>query len=99
MGKHLPTIKQHIPNFVSGIDPVTWNFENRNELLSIDFVKRWIDEDFHQFSVSEYYDCILLMAELEDGNKWYVIGYITGISEDDLGLPKFKAKRKNCNEQ
>ncbi len=88
------TIKQHIPNFVSGIASVTWHFQGRDELLNIDFVKRWTGEDFHQFSVADYYDCLLLMAELDGGNKWYVVGYIRGITKDDLGLPEWEKPKE-----
>ena len=45
------TIKQHIPNFMSGFDPATKNFETLEELLNIDFEKRWGgDDDFHQLA-------------------------------------------------
>ena len=89
-----PTITQHIPNFVSGIDPVIWHFRDRNELLNIDFVQRWTREDFYQFSVADYYDCLLLIAELEGGHKWYVVGYVRGINKDHLELPEWEKPKE-----
>ena len=88
------TIKQHIPNFVSGFDPVTQNFETLEELLDIDFVKQWSgDNDFHQFSIGPYGDRWHLMAEQNNGKRWWVVGYITGIVKDDLHLPDWKPNR------
>ena len=88
------TIKQHIPNFVSGFDPVIQNFETLEELLSIDFVKRWsCDDDFHQFSIGPYGDRWHLMAEQHNGKRWGVIGYITGIVRDELNLPICKTNK------
>ena len=95
----MATIKQHIPGFVSGYDPVTAKFETLNDLLNIDFVKRWAKDReewtdaFYQISMDENYGVIYLMAELSGGFKWYVVGYITGIDKNDLGLPQWKAKK------
>jgi hypothetical protein len=88
------TIKQHIPNFVSGIDPVTQNFETLEELLNIDFVKQWgDDEDFHQFSIGPYGDRWHLMVEQNNGERWWVLGYITDIVRDELNLPNWKPNK------
>jgi hypothetical protein len=89
------TIKQHIPNFVSGFDPVTTEFETLDELLSLDFVKRFNDGDnsFYRFSVNDYSTRVHLMAEYDEGRKWWVVGYIYGIAKDDIGLPQWKPNK------
>jgi hypothetical protein len=88
------TIKQHIPNFVSGFDPVIQNFKTLEELLDIDFVKQWsADEDFHQFSIGPYDSRWHLMAEQNNGKRWWVVGYIIGIVRDELNLPDWKPKK------
>jgi len=87
-------IKQHIPNFVSGFDPVIQNFETLEELLDIDFVKYWgVHEDFHQFSIRPYGDRLFLMAEENNGKRWWVVGYITGTVRDELNLPDWKPNK------
>lgn len=53
-------IKQHIPNFVDGVDPEHADFSTLEELLAIPFVHQWTrhpvrdepDKGFHRFSIS-----------------------------------------------
>ena len=97
----MPIIKQHMPNFVS-IDPQEAEFETLEDLMNVEFVKRWTDngwgDAFHRFSISHddwmvkygYEDYMHLMAEMDGGEKWYVVGYIYGSSPEEIGLPEWK---------
>jgi hypothetical protein len=50
-------------------------FNTLEELINIDFVKHWMNlKDFYRFSISPERD--LLMAELNNGAEWWVIGYL-----------------------
>jgi len=98
-------IKQHLPNYVS-IDPQESEFETLEDLMNVGFVKQWTDnrwgDDFHQFSISHndwivkygHEDYMHLMAEMDGGKKWYVIGYIYGSSPEEIGLPKWKRAKE-----
>ena len=69
------TIRQHIPNFVDTHVPYESNFNITEELLNIPWVKQWerdSDKKFYRWSKSEE----LLIAEYDNGNYWWVIGYI-----------------------
>lgn len=85
------TIRQHIPNFVSGFNPAIEEFKTLDELLNLDFVKRFSDGDpnFYRFSVKDYVTRVHLMAEYDEGRTWWVVGYINGIAKDDIGLPQW----------
>ena len=80
----MATIRQHIPNFVSGIGPVSFNFETIDELMSIEFVKQWKSNEFFQFSIAPSGDDYHLMCELKNGTKCYVVGYLTRIKEQSF---------------
>jgi hypothetical protein len=72
----MPTIKQHRPNFFSGFENKIKSFETLEELLAIDFVQNFANQDnFHQFSVEEIGN--MLMAEYDGGATWYVVGYFS----------------------
>lgn len=76
-------IKQHIPNFCSGLEPQEVEFNNLAELMAIPWVKHWTDDkDFFRFSIS---DGRYLMAEAHTGRIWWVVGYLT---DCQLDLPK-----------
>jgi len=94
----MATIKQHIPNFVSGIDPVSVDFETIDDLMNIEFVQQWKGNDFFQFSISPSGEYYILMCELKNGTRRYVVGYITGVNEDRFNLPLWKAKREKKND-
>ena len=70
----MASIKQYIPNFISGVDPETVEFNTLSELLDISFVKIHKDKDFYQYSVSEDRWGTILMAEYNSGIKWWVVG-------------------------
>ena len=88
-------IRQHIPNFVSGIGPVSFDFETIDELMSIEFVKQWKSNEFFQFSIAPSGDDYHLMCEFKNGTKWYVVGYLTGIKEHKLNLPLWEPKKED----
>lgn len=70
--------RQHIPDFVSGFEPQVATFANRAELDAIPCVAANIAAPgFYRLSVSHNprgHD--LLMAEFDDGRRWYVVGYV-----------------------
>lgn len=79
-------IKKNIPNFVSGIEPQEIEFNNLTELMAIPWVKQWADdENFFRFSVS---DGCYLLAEVDAGKKWWVIGYLSDVLDYQLDLPR-----------
>ncbi len=66
-------IIQHVPD--STITPLEADFETLEELLSIPWVDQWTNvEGFHKFSVVP--QTRMLMAELDGGLQWYLIGII-----------------------
>jgi len=91
-------ITQYFPNFVSGFEPEIVKFDDAEELKEIEFVKRWSDDDeFLKYSISEddfyhSYGYCHLMAELDNGKKWFVVGKITG-DVNKLDLPKWEMKK------
>lgn len=82
----MPEIRRHIPNFVDmdEEEPETVKFSTVKELLEIPFVKSFSDGDFHKFSIADDESDPLLIAEYNEGRKWYVVGHIDNISNLDL---------------
>ena len=77
------SIRQHIPSFCEGFDQSIVNFNTLEELLAIDFVKRFSEHDnFHQYCVSDNH----LMAEYRGGRQWWVIGTL---KDPNVGLPQW----------
>ena len=82
----MSVIIKHMPSWmIDGREEITQaEFTTLEELLAVDFVAAWKNaERFHRFSLSD--DC--LMAELSDGEVWWVIGRVIGDIPD--GLPKW----------
>ena len=86
---------QHIPGFVSGTEPKSFDFDTLDELLNHEVVKQWRMDPFnvgmsapkgwfYRYSLSEH----RLMAELKHGKEWYVIGYIK--HPDKVELPEWE---------
>jgi hypothetical protein len=91
----MTTIKQHIPDFVSGVDPQTAVFVGRESLLAIPWVKQWSDDpEFHIYSLAP--DRPMLMAEYDGGLRWHVIGFIKATPRElrALALPEWRAVYK-----
>ena len=78
-------IKQYRPAFFTGYENETVEFTSTEELLEIGFVKNFSRNDnFYRYSLSDN----ALMAEYEDGRKWWVVGYIGYPSK--VSLPKWE---------
>jgi hypothetical protein len=79
------TIREHIPGWASDFAPRYAQFSSIDELLDIEWVRKWKDiGQFDQFSISpSERGPSSLMAEYEDGRKWWVIGFI-----DRKDIPK-----------
>jgi hypothetical protein len=85
-------IKQRVPNWAD-VEPKHADFETLENLLKIDWVERWATHPkFHQFSISteDKYESFggLLMVELEEGTKWWVIGFLRSV--EGLSLPEWE---------
>ena len=82
------SIKRYYPSFVDMRNPEgAVRFTTTEELLAIPFVKSWSEEKgFSHFALSA--DC--LMAILDGGKGWWVIGRLTDPSMVDL--PKWIEK-------
>lgn len=98
-------VDQHIPNFCTGITPKYAELTTLAELLEIPFIHNWTKEtNFLQFSWSEYgHNNWLLMAEMNEGEKWWVVARINGNVPDGLPMwdtvEAFKKDKlkKQCN--
>ncbi len=94
-------IRQHIPNFIGGVEPEVVAFETLEELLAIPWVSTWTKlgrRRFHRWAKSE--GC--LMAEYSRGSYWLVIGYLkkpqkVDLPEADYG--KILSRRRNKKSQ
>ena len=95
--------KKYTPLFFEGFDEEDFYFDTLEELLSNDLVANWTRnpfdlingikparpyEEFHKFSMSEN----KLMAELEEGYEWWIVGFIK--YPERLNLPGWKAHYK-----
>lgn len=78
------SVKQHIPNCVSGVEPETGNFSNVDDLMEVSFVKRYMEiPNFVRLSVADHGK--VLMAEYKD--TFWCLGYFeTPVSE----LPEWR---------
>lgn len=90
-------IRKYIPGVCwDGRDtlPTYIEFNNVKELMGIDFVKRWsLNPLFHQYSISDDPDDVSLMAELNGGKEWWVIGSLQGDNIKNMHLPKWSPVR------
>ncbi len=81
-------VRQHIPDsWDSASREAVAEVDSLEELLALEFVDRWTaDPHFYRFSVSWNFGgadkCYLLMAEMDEGKKWWVVAYLSG--ETDL---------------
>ena len=80
--------KQRLPGWAD-FQRTEFDFMGQKELLAHDILKRWeSDNDFHRFSISTsdspYAHKYTLMVELEEGRKWWVVGYIDHVEGIDL---------------
>lgn len=93
-------IVQHIPGFIGGDGaPEGVRFDSVAELLEIPWIKQWEKTfipptewaeamQFHEFDLEIFYRWAMcdnsLMAEYNEGKRWYVIGCIEKPEEVDL---------------
>ncbi len=88
-------VRQHIPaSWDSALREAVAEVNSMEELLALEFVQRWTtDPSFYRFSASiETYtdnNCHLLMAEMDEGKKWWVVAYLTGPTDLIEHLPKW----------
>lgn len=83
-------VKQHIPQFVDGLEPKEAIVSSQAEMLSLPWLKRWeSDAIFDHWEKSEYGTGTLLMGIYKNGEYW-VAAYIDG--PEKLDLPTWKAK-------
>mgnify|MGYP006263458053 CR=1 FL=1 len=87
-------IKQHIPGFVDGMEPAHDVVVSLEALLALPYVGIWTEGEieippFHQFSIAKPEGledgAALLMAEMDKGREWYVVGYLQ--SDEPINLP------------
>ena len=79
-------IVQHLPGYID-FDIECVGFDTLEELLNIEWVKWWSERPkFYRYSCDEY-----LMAEFDDGYKWYALGRL----RNPVNLPPWVAKYKN----
>jgi hypothetical protein len=72
-GNNMNKFIQYIPTFVDADAPEWHEFETTAELLSLEIVKRYgQDNDFSHFVLSEN----RLMEISDNGFHWWVVGYI-----------------------
>jgi hypothetical protein len=82
------SIIQHIPNFVDkrGLEIKSFEFSTLEELFAIPFVKYWQEKKgFYRWSIT---NDNMLMAEQDEGENWWVVGYIK--SDIKIKLPEWK---------
>jgi hypothetical protein len=97
---------KHIPGFVDMERPPPFDFTTKEELVSNEQISGWSEkrsdsDPFHRFSISVQpsYDGRApkhhLMAELNEGTTWWVVGYIEATEEElaSLELPTWEAKK------
>ena len=79
-------IRQYRPAYFTGFENATVEFDGVEALLAISFVTSFVNESFHQFSIDTTNgDNIALMAEYDDGNKWWVVGFL----DSPVDLPRW----------
>jgi hypothetical protein len=82
------TFKQHIPGFVSGVDPEIADFNTMDDLINIGCVKRFMENPrFLRLSVAD--EGKILMAEYDSDPLFWCLGYFTTPVTE---LPKWENK-------
>ena len=90
--------EQYRPNFFSGFEKKENYFSNTKELLNIEWIKDFSNHNnFHTFSLNrdKTMNNHTLMAEYDNGCKWYVVAFIKEKNIKDLNdLIEWKPKKK-----
>jgi hypothetical protein len=94
-------VSQHYPTFFEGFPVVEAEVGTLLELVGLDFIAAWpLKPGFYRFSLERNAapDYHLLLAEFEEGRKWYVVARLEG---EDLYpfrvLPPFDPPTKESN--
>lgn len=104
-------VQQHLPGYVD-MDRQSVHVTTKEALLDLGFVKRFSEmAAFHQFASSGFETdpktgklYITLVAELDEGYEWFVVGYIHADLEMLTGLdfplwtPKYREAEARQNE-
>jgi hypothetical protein len=89
-------VRQHIPTFFTGFEPAEAEVDSLRDLLALEFVQRWLENPiFYRLSIDHQYmpGVDLLMAETNQGDKWYVVAYLRGDISPLQVLPDWTGKR------
>lgn len=86
--------RQHFPGYFTGYEPLIFDAENTEQLLAHEIMQGWAkNPKFHRWSYSPPETSNReghLMAEVEGGSSWWVVGYLSGTAPD---LPLWDAKK------
>lgn len=83
--------KQHLPGWAD-VEPYDFEFSTQEELLSHDKILSWKEaSDFYRFSLSEINSRPTLMCELDEGRRWWVVGYLD--HREGIDLPDWSFTR------
>jgi len=88
-------LRRRFPNCFTGYEETEHEFSTLEEMLEIDWVKNATQQpDYHQLSVGSenWGDKKSLMIELNDGNTWFVIGWLW--LENEIDLPKWEHPKR-----
>ena len=92
------TLTQHIPGFVEGAKPYVIQADSLKALLQMSPWPRIVETNGHEFfgADSRFYrwslaDNEYLMAEFDEGTRWFTIGYLRFDVEDRIDLPIWTA--------
>ena len=78
-------VTQHRPAFFEGFENEVIEVNTKEELLNIKFIKNFSEQpNFYRYSITD--NC--LMAEFENGKKWWVVAHLEDF--DSLDLPKWQ---------
>ena len=70
------TIHRYLPAFFEGFDDLSVDFNTIEELVEIDFVKRFsTDKSFVRFIINNESRRPTLMAECNNGENKYLVGF------------------------
>lgn len=93
-------ITEHPPNCVDSSRPLqVAEFNTLNQLYDVSFVRKWRDgnierkENFYRYSiVRREHGKHILIVEYDNGERWWVVGYIQGedpLNPLDLSTPSY----------
>lgn len=87
------SITERLPGYIEA-EPRTAAFDTLAELLAVDFVSGWRGRDlpaltFYRYSLEHDPSGVLLIAEYNRGQDWFVIGQVTAGVDLLTALPRF----------